>query len=177
MLMSLENNEITVLIDSREVKKLPFPSWIALHPDRTMDVQMIHVLTKTKEMPAGDYAIEGHEDVCIIETKRSLREVHNNVCSNDWPREVKALKRLSEACKYPYVVWEMTPSVIFQKTQHVPNPQLVYDRWMQAIVRFNLRLMIAGVGIGPGPRRTLGEQLVRLMLAHIMEEERCQTTN
>jgi hypothetical protein len=160
-------NTVTVLIDSREKKPLLFPSWIDFRCDRTLKVQPIQVKTKRVVMPAGDYTLEGYDHLAILETKRSLRELHNNVCS-DWKREVKALKRLSEACEYPYVVWEMTPAELFRKSPHVPDPQLVYDRWMQAITRFNLRLMFAGGGVGPGPRRRLGEQLVRLMLAHTL---------
>jgi hypothetical protein len=158
---------VTVLIDSREKRPLLFPSWIDLREDRTLKVHQIQVKTKRIAMPAGDYTLEGYDYLCVFETKRTLRELHNNVCTNDWERETRALKRLAEACKYPYLVWELTPSELFRKSIHVPDPQLVYDRWMQAIARFNLRLMFAGGGVGPGPRRKLGEQLVRLMLAHI----------
>lgn len=161
---------LTVLIDSREKvhKRLLFPAWIDFREDRTLRVHPIQVKTKVVTMPAGDYTLEGHDKVSIMETKRSLRELYNNVCTNDWAREARALKRLSEACEYPYVVWELTPAELFRQSVHVPDPQLVYDRWMQAITRFNLRLMFAGGGVGPGPRRRLGEQLVRLMLAHVL---------
>jgi hypothetical protein len=160
-------NTVTVLIDTREKKTLLFPSWVDFRCDRTLKVHSIQVKTKRVIMPAGDYTLEGYDHLTILETKRSLRELHNNVCS-DWGREARALKRLSEACEYPYMVWEMTPSELFRKSPHVPDPQLVFDRWMQAIARFNLRLMFAGSGPGPGPRRKLGEQLIRLMLAHIL---------
>ena len=163
-------NEVTVLIDSRERRPLLFPSWITFHGDRTLDAHQIQVKTKVVRMPAGDYTLDGYEDVCIIETKRSLRELHNNVCTNEWPRVAKALKRLSEACDYPYLVWEITPSELFRKSKHVEDPVLVIDRWNQAIVRFKLQLMLAGGGTNPGPRRKLGEQLVRLMIAHVINE-------
>lgn len=160
-------SKITVLIDSRERHPLLFPKWITVFPDRSCDVVHIEVETEMVTMPAGDYTLKGYDSVCIGETKRSLRELYNNVCTKDWDREVRALKRLSESCKYPLLIWEMTPSELFRPTSFVPDPQLVFDRWMQVVVRFNLRLMLAGVGRGPGPRRTLGEQMVRLMLAYI----------
>ena len=160
-------NKITVLIDSRERHPLLFPKWITVHPDRSGEEVHIEVSTEMVVMPAGDYAIKGYDAVCIAETKRSLRELYNNICTKDLGREVRALHRLSESCKYPLLIWEMTPSDLFRPSSFVPDPQLVFDRWMQLVVRFNLRLMLAGVGQGPGPRRTLGEQMVRLMLAYI----------
>lgn len=163
-------NEVTVLIDSRERRPLLFPSWITFHGDRTLEVHQIQVKTKVVRMPAGDYTLQGYDDVCIIETKRSLRELHNNVCSNEWPRVAKALKRLRDECEFPILLWEMTPSELFRATRYVPDPYLVFDRWMQVIARFDLRLMYGGAGVGPGPRRKLGEQMVRLMLAHALEE-------
>lgn len=160
-------NKITVLIDSRERHPLLFPKWITVHPDRSGEEVHVEVSTEIVVMPAGDYTLKGYDHVCIAETKRSLRELCNNICTNDWNREVRALRRLSESCKYPLLIWEMTPSELFRTSSFVPDPHLVFDRWMQIVVRFNLRLMLAGGGKGPGPRRTLGEQMVRLMLAYI----------
>ncbi len=160
-------NKITVQIDSRERLPLLFPKWITIYPDRSGEEVHVEVGTEMTVLSAGDYTIKGYYKVCIVETKRSLRELYNNVCTDDWTREARALRRLSDACDYPLLVWEMTPSELFRASSHVPDPHLVFDRWMQAVVRFNLRLMITGVGRGPGPRRILGEQLVRLMLAYI----------
>jgi hypothetical protein len=162
-------NEITILIDSREKHKLLFPSWITLYFDRIGKIQPVHIETKVSRMVAGDYAIEGYEDVCLIETKRSLRELHSNIGPGSWPRVCKALKRLSK-CQYPYLVLEMTPSELFQKSIHVENPELVFDRWMRIVAQFDLHLMIVGGSKMPGPRRKLGEQLVRLMIAHVLNE-------
>ena len=163
-------NQITVLIDSREKRPLLFPSWIEWYGDRTLESRQIQVLTKVSRMESGDYTIEGYDKVCIIETKRSLRELHGNVCT-EWPRVAKALSKLSKACKYPYVVWEMSTSDLLRASKHVPDPVLIMDRWMQALTRLDLRLMWVGAHSLPGPRRKLGEQLVRLILAHITTEE------
>lgn len=94
------------------------------------------------------------------------------MCGPDLPRAVRALMNLSHACVYPYVVWELTPAELFRQDRHVPNPQMVFDRWMHVIARLNLRLMYAGSCQSPGPRRKLGEQLVRLMLAHVLNPHR-----
>lgn len=166
-------NEITVLIDSREKpikdggNPLLFPTWIDLRIDRTTTQHMIQIKTKVVPMPAGDYTIEGQDHVSIIETKRSLRELYNNVCTKDWARTSRALKKLAEACQYPYLVLEMTPSELFRVSRFVPDPHLVFDRWMQVVARLGLRVMFTGCASQPGPRRKLGEQLVRLMLAHV----------
>lgn len=159
--------EVVVIIDKREQTPLLFPSWIHVQLDRTGEKQQVAINHKVQVMPAGDYCLEGYDNLVIFETKRSLRELYNNVCTKDWGRESRALKRLSEACKYPYLVFELSPAALFQKTIHVPNPEMVFDRWMQVVARFNLRLMIVGGARQPRQRRDLGEQLVRLALAHI----------
>jgi hypothetical protein len=161
--------KVTVLIDSREKQPLLFPSWIEWHGDLTSGTHQIQILTKIVTLDAGDYTLEGYEDICIIETKRSLRELCNNV-GTEWPRACKALYKLSKACDYPYVVWELTASDCMRKSKHVPDPGLIIDRWMHAITRLDLRLMWVGNSLAPGPRRKLGGQLVRLMLAHVATE-------
>lgn len=160
---------ITILIDTREKTPLLFPSWIDFQIDRTGETHHIKVETENVCMPAGDYTILGHDDVCIFETKRSLSELHKNVCTKDWTREQMALRRLSEACFYKYLLWEMTPSELARQTTYIPSPSTVIDRWMQAIQRFDLRLMLSGTSVnGPGPRRKLGDLVIRTMLVHLL---------
>lgn len=165
-------SEVTVIIDSRERTPLLFPGWIDWWVDRTSEVRPIEVKTKRMVMPAGDYTLEGHDDVCIIETKRSMRELHSNVCTKEWTRVARALSRLVDSCKYPYLVLELTPSEMFRESQHVPNPRQVFSLWMQIAARLDLRVMFVGGATNPGPRRKLGEQLLRLMLAHLISPPR-----
>ena len=159
--------EVTVVIDKREQTPLLFPEYIDVQLDRTGKTQQVHIKTKVQVMPAGDYCLEGYDHLVIFETKRSLRELYNNVCTKDWGRESRALKRLMESCNYPHLVFELSPAELFQKNIHVRNPEMVFDRWMQVVTRFNLRLMIVGGARQPRQRRLLGEQLVRLALSYI----------
>lgn len=160
-------SEVTVVIDKREQTPLLFPDWIRVQVDRSGEEQMVDIKQTVKVMPAGDYCLEGYDDLVIFETKRTLRELYNNVCTKDWGREARALKRLSEGCKYPHLVFELSPAELFQKNIHVPRPHLVFDRWMQVVARFHLHLMIVGGARQPRQRRALGEQLVRLALSYI----------
>lgn len=160
---------VTILIDTRERIPLLFPAWIDFQADRSGETHHIKVNTDNVCMPAGDYTLRGHDDVCIFETKRSMSELHRNVCTIDWDRERKALQRLGDACTYKYLLWELTPSELGLKTKYVPDPAVVIDRWMQAIQRFGLRLMLSGTSNkGPGPRRKLGDLVVRTMLTHLL---------
>jgi len=159
-------SEVTVIVDKREKTPLLFPEYIEVQLDRTGRTQQVAIKQKVEVMPAGDYCLEEYDHLCVFETKRSLRELYNNTCTKDWTREARALKRLSESCAYPHLVFELSPSELFQKSIHVPDPELVFDRWMQVVARFNLRLMIVGGARQPRQRRTLGEQLIRLSLAY-----------
>jgi hypothetical protein len=161
---------VTVLIDVREkpTHRLQFPAWINLHPDRSKEVWPVQVKTKDVVLPAGDYTIEGWDHQIVVETKRSLRELFNNVCTADWERERKAIVRLANSCLHPYLIMEMTPSELLRESTHVEDPALVLDRWMQLVARFDLKVMFCGGSRDKRPRRNLGEMVLRLMLSHML---------
>lgn len=74
-------SDIVILYDDRERKPWVFP----------MPWPM-----KRKRLPAGDYTIEGYEDLIAIEKKSGLLELFGNLTGKDRVRFEKALLKLSK---------------------------------------------------------------------------------
>jgi len=119
-------------------------------------------------MNAGDYALKDYEHICIIERKGSMRELHNNFLTKDWKRASAALDRLARSTNYPYLMLEMPNPEFARVTKEVPSPERVFDILTRLAHSYDLRLWFAGNCKHPRTRRALGEQMIRIMLAHAL---------
>lgn len=162
---------LTVLVDSREKYPLLFPAHIDWYPSRGGKPKKIVVCTDKRVLEAGDYALEEYAYGCIIERKGSLRELHQNLLTDDYKRFKAAIERLAEACRYPYLLLDMTPADLHRPTEHVESPAEVVDALMEFVHRYGLRLWFAGSCKQYQARRILGEQVVRVILAHSLRDE------
>ena len=70
----------TVIIDSREDKhwRLPFPDHVKVHPQRSRNPVIIKIKKRVDKLDAGDYCLDGYASRCLVETKRSARELAGN---------------------------------------------------------------------------------------------------
>lgn len=168
---------LTVLIDKREKLPILFPASIKFWPDKGLQPEIIPVKIKEVTMDAGDYALKGHEYACIIERKGSMRELHNNLLTKDWTRCQKAFDRLAGATLNPYLLLEIPSPDFLKVTKDVPNPERVFDLLTRLSHEFGFRLWFAGNCKHPHTRRALGEQMIRVMLAHAMGWASMETTN
>lgn len=159
---------LTVLIDKREKLPITFPASLKFWPDRGLRPVFIPVSTKKVTMKAGDYALKGFERTCIIERKGSVRELHNNLLTKDWARCKKAFDRLTVETANPYLLMEIPTPDFLRVTKDVPNPERVFDILARLVRSYHLRLWFAGNCKHPRTRRALGEQMIRVMLAHAM---------
>jgi ERCC4-type nuclease len=162
---------LTVLIDSREKTPLLFPNMLEFWPDKGTRPKTLRVKSKVLKLDAGDYQLEGYEDCSIFERKGSLRELHNNFLTSDFPRFKEAIERLSSACLYPYLLLDIRPADMVRPTTDVPNPARVFDELCRCIHHYGLRLFYAGKPTSPTARRCIGSQVLRLMLGHALQDE------
>lgn len=109
----------TVLVDTRERRPLPFPETIALLDDTKPPHWKRMVTARLRRKPlrleTGDYALEGYEKRCLVETKRGARELVGNCLTRDRDRFVSCLDRLSSACDIPILVVEGTLHHLYQE--------------------------------------------------------------
>lgn len=163
--------KVTVLVDSNEQLPVPFPENVKFWHARARVPRLIQVKTRTTRLDAGDYALEGHEHVSLMETKRSVRELQGNLFTQDYRRACNAFQRLSSSCTFPYLVLEVAPWEILRPSNHVSQPDRVFDALCWVVNRYGLRLWFTGASRAQSARRALGEQMVHVMLAHALYDE------
>lgn len=158
---------ITVLVDTREKYPVTFPDTIDWWPYPDSKKKQVQLRVVHKKMETGDVGLEGLEHVSLFEFKRGARELHQNLLTaRDRGRFLKAIERLSTACQFPYLLVECHPWELYIKSEEVPDPCKLFDSLAQVIHRYGLRLLYAGGCQRPDRRRILGEQVVRILLAH-----------
>jgi hypothetical protein len=115
--------------------------------------------------------LEGYEECCIIERKGSIRELAANMLSDDWARAQDAFKRLADATAHPYLMIECTPADLRTRSRYVEEPDRVVDALSALIEKLDLRLLLCGRVSTIKQKRTVGELMLRLMLAHAYQRE------
>ena len=160
--------DYVVLVDQRENTPLLFPAYLPTLRDTGVpskrNATTVRLATKTKTLAAGDYALEGYEDVALVERKGSLREIFANVLSEDRTRFVKALDRLASSCRYPLLLLEGDPFQIMQPTKWQECPGYAIDGLFRLLVERRISWCIVSTNTLTR-RRAVGELVVRHLLA------------
>ena len=102
-----EKDRFLVLQDSRE--KLPWE----FKPDEYC------IGSKVGKLDTADYTIENFENEIVIERKKSVSEISNNIFEKRFERELQRL----EEFPYPYMIFEFTWNdiIIFPVNSNVPR--------------------------------------------------------
>ena len=120
----------------------------------------------SQRLYAGDYALAGYEHICLIERKFGGNELCKNLLTADFRRFTRALDKLVESCKHPYLLLDCSPSELHRKTKYNPDPERTLDLLWQTVHNYKLGLIYSGGRQVKSVRRKVGEQVLRLMLAH-----------
>ncbi len=159
----------TVIIDSREQKALPFPDHISVRLRRSHKPTLFKIVCKVDKMPEGDYTLAGFEDVILIETKRSAREVADNLLTSDYRRASAAFDRFAARTKYPLLVCEFGVAELFQEDAAratAGHPGLL-DAFCSEVARLGVSALFAGPRANLEARRRVAEMVLRMMIARV----------
>lgn len=129
------------------------------------------VRTERKVLKAGDYCLKGEAESCLIERKASLQELANNLLGDDYARAMSAFERLSDQTNHPYLVLECTTAELRTRSRFTHEPARVVDTLCGLIERLGLRLVLVGKCVDVKQKRTVGDLMMRLMLAHKYQQE------
>jgi len=162
------NNELTILVDSREKKPLPFPEHL---PSLRSDLPALsrssrthRIKTEKVTLVTGDYALKGYEVACLIERKGSLAEVAGNCLTADGRRKfTAAMDRLKEACFYPYLLLEGNLLDTMNPTKDLPDPWNAIDALHRILLERNIGLILLP-NTSMSARRAVAEWAVRLLV-------------
>lgn len=160
----------TVIIDSREDLRwrLPFPDHIKVHPKRSRWPAIIKIKTRVDKLDAGDYCLDGHAHLCLAETKRTARELAENLLTDDFRRADNAFGRLSSATAFPLLVCEFSQADLLSFL----SDGRAMDALAWCVAKHRLNLWFAGPRSAKDARRKTAECVLRLMLELSNWEER-----
>lgn len=157
----------TVVIDTRENPnwRLPFPDHIKVHLARSHNPVIVKIETRIDKLGAGDYCLADSNGcllahTCLVETKRSARELASNLLGNDFRRANNAFGRLSRASAFPLVVCEFSQADLFLEAE---DGRLM-DALAWCIAQHGLNVWFAGPRGAKYARRTTAQCVLRLML-------------
>ena len=125
------------------------------------------------KMDTGDYALQGYENVVLIERKGSLREITGYCLTKDGRRRfISQLDRLKAEASQPYVLLEGTAHDLKKPTVYVPKPHLALDAFQRILMEKEVPLLLLP-STTLAARRGMGEWVARLLingaLTHGME--------
>ena len=166
-----------LISDTREQVPLTFPQHLVmLDPRRppTLKKRMtvrVHVIEKA--LDAGDYALEGHKDLVVVERKGSLREVAFN-CLNpaDRSRFLAALGRLSESCRYPVLFLEGNPAVIQRQIDTDLDMACAVDALQRVLRGYGVEFLLYSTTTDAA-RKAAGQWIARLLINGVLHDGRC----
>jgi ERCC4-type nuclease len=155
---------VTVLVDSREKKPLPFPAHVVVGKKGGKGTTTIAVRTVVSKLNTGDYVLSGHETGTIIERKGSLMEVCQNVRRGDRKRFLAALDRVAEEAARPVLFLEGTPADLARAEHRDPTLRGGLDELMRLCLERDVHFLLLPART-PGNRRAAGEFLLRMLIA------------
>ena len=164
---------IVVEIDTQEKNPLVFPRNVVWSPHpRTR--QLVTVTTRRKRLSRGDYRLAAHPTACIIERKRDVNELCQNLMSNaDRRRFADAWARFTTGCDIPVLL--LDSAIDRQKLRYGP-PDVTSEDVMSAFYRLVARcprlvVVWAGSNNAVTKRTALGAELIRMMLVFAQHVE------
>lgn len=119
----------TVYVDTREQTPLIFPSTI-YWSNRLGATSLLRIHTESKCLETGDYSPTKHEGVITADTKRSMRELHDNLVGRGRIRFLAALDRM-RGFRAAAIVLQFPQGEATRTTKIIKKPHLVMDALYQ----------------------------------------------
>lgn len=161
---------LTVLIDTREKDKTPFPKTIVWN-DSQGNAHLIRVKEKAARLDAGDFQLEGYEGITAVERKKNSKELWQNLITKDRFRFHKALGRLRESTQYPVLFVQASLRELHSPTESCPDPALMMDRLITTCINAEIPVYFTPPVKSPTDT-THGEFILRVMLNAVMNSKR-----
>jgi hypothetical protein len=164
-----------ILVDQRERKPLPFPKRIT---DLELGLGRQGAVTleiRRKRLAVADYMLDGLRGNCytagagaaVIETKRSLSELHGNVFGKKRPNFVRLLSRMRERFRFPLLVVE---GLVFNPDDEDAGP--VCDAFQRLLMEHGVPHLMFAPCNTPAQRRKLAWYAARWLVNGALTYER-----
>jgi ERCC4-type nuclease len=166
-------DEITVLVDTREQIPILFPDSLQIpHPEIPYKQITVFVKQRKIKLDCGDYALQGYQNVCVIERKASQMELWKNLFNpRDKARQAKSFRKLKSSCEFPYILIETSPAELLSNNPKIKCPELVCARLGMAIAKYGLHaIFVPWRSRSSDVRRKLGTLALHLMLGAVLQK-------
>ena len=100
-----------------------------------------------------------------------MEELSNNLLGEDYTRAMTAFQKLADATNHPYLLLECTTPELRTRSRWVHEPARVVDALFALTERFGFRILLVGKCVDVKQKRTVGDLVLRLMLAHKYQQE------
>jgi len=159
------SRKVMIEVDSREKEPVLFPNHI-VWAERPFKRTIIEIDAIRKQLPIGDYRLARYPRCGVVERKRDLTELAQNLLASDRRRFRDAWARFITGCEYPILLIESTfssPKLRFSA------PRITQEDVRSALYRLQLEAPNLLVIWSGGLRNTTarvrtGAELVRLLL-------------
>jgi ERCC4-type nuclease len=160
----------TIYQDDREKTPLLFPAHLVMldtaYPPTEKRTATVALTVVKKRLTTGDYALDGFESKTLIERKKDLPELYNNLLTPAGrERFVKACSRLRSSCANPILLLEGTVGHLVRtaKARLEVDPWLVVDALQRICLENHIQILYLPAAT-PVQRRAVGEEVARLLI-------------
>ncbi len=160
----------TIYQDDREKTPLLFPAHLVMldtaYPPTEKRTATVALTVVKKRLTTGDYALDGFESKTLIERKKDLPELYNNLLTPAGrERFVKACSRLRSSCSNPILLLEGTVGHLVRtaKARLEVDPWLVVDALQRICLENHIQILYLPAAT-PVQRRAVGEEVARLLI-------------
>lgn len=170
--------EYTILADDREKKPLLFPNYLPfLHPNGSITTIRLHA-TKCR-LPTADYALfpdaisesteapyllAAHSTACVVECKRSLDELANNLLLKTKRDHFEAqLERMARTYARSVLLLQIPITDLTNPSPRTQSPFHVMDILQRLCFRHSISLHLLG-NTSEAASRATGEWVARFLI-------------
>lgn len=164
---------ITVIRDKNEKQGLRWPDPCTLdwydfqHKPHVSRVKVVE-----KIMWAGDYTLEGYEDVVCIERKGSIDELRQNLFSErDRDRASAAFEKFSQCARWTYLLVDATLAAMHKVSRYCKTPDRVRDFFYREMIARRINILWMPSPTTDSGRFMQAKELTRFMWAHVLMKD------
>jgi len=163
---------LTLTEDTREQLNLTYPNSLTWYEGRWKNSPafLLKIKIESSKLEAGDICLKGRENGAVIERKGSVKELQQNLMSDDRARFLRALTKLKESCSHPYVLLDIPHAEMMKPSRYVQRPDQVMDEFYRVMCEFEIPVIYGGNAKTEKQRLSLGTQVVRYLWAHAWAE-------
>lgn len=171
----------TVVVDDRERKPLPIPSFLEIHMPssphscNSSDVKRVEIVKQVRQISTADYVLdqddpanvyvdEGCPHTVIVERKHTVQEMHRNLFGRKRRGLFESeLDRMRSTWKRPILLYDSGLTSLFEPQNAVDFPGAVVDAMIRLCYRYEVQFMPVHA-VTTAQRVAAGELVTRLLI-------------